>query len=153
MILLSTSKIVGFGATKTHGRFISYHCIPKKSLLGVHFCSAYSGLYFFDCQQCMISGGNNQFFLVLCGWDGSYKHSFNRTVLGHSKVQLTSPGGDINWPPRFSDLAPLVFLRDYVKYLVYADKPQTNPLLRSNITCAIWEIESLLCENVIENVI
>ncbi|GFU68138.1 uncharacterized protein TNCV_248021 [Trichonephila clavipes] len=40
--------------------------------------------------------------------------------------RLISRFGPVNWPPRSCDLTPLdYFLWDYVKSLVYADKPQT----------------------------
>ncbi|GFU99034.1 DUF4817 domain-containing protein [Trichonephila clavipes] len=47
---------------------------------------------------------------------------------------LISRFGPVNWPPRSCDLTPLdYFLWDYVKSLVYADKPQTLDHLEDNI--------------------
>ncbi|GFT34861.1 putative LOC100569746 [Trichonephila clavipes] len=48
--------------------------------------------------------------------------------------RLISRFGPVNWPPRSCDLTPLdYFLWDYVKSLVYADKPQTLDHLEDNI--------------------
>ncbi|GFV43076.1 DUF4817 domain-containing protein [Trichonephila clavipes] len=60
--------------------------------------------------------------------------------------------GPVNWPPRSCDLTPLdYFLRDYVKSLVYADKPQTLDHLEDNIRRVIADIRPQMLEKVIEN--
>ncbi|GFU96648.1 uncharacterized protein TNCV_4777321 [Trichonephila clavipes] len=58
----------------------------------------------------------------------------------------------VNWPPRSCDLTPLdYFLWDYVKSLVYADKPQTLDHLEDNIRRVIADIRPQMLEKVIEN--
>ncbi|GFX82220.1 uncharacterized protein TNCV_33281 [Trichonephila clavipes] len=58
----------------------------------------------------------------------------------------------MNWPPRSCDLTPLdYFLWDYVKSLVYADKPQTIDHLEDNIRRVIADIRPQMLEKVIEN--
>ncbi|GFS62041.1 uncharacterized protein TNCV_2593031 [Trichonephila clavipes] len=48
--------------------------------------------------------------------------------------RLISRFGPVNWPPRSCDLTPLdYFLWNYVKSLVYEDKPQTLDHLEDNI--------------------
>ncbi|GFX62394.1 uncharacterized protein TNCV_1381191 [Trichonephila clavipes] len=48
--------------------------------------------------------------------------------------RLISRFGPVNWPPKSCDLTPLdYFLWNYVKSLVYADKPQTLDHLEDNI--------------------
>ncbi|GFV89157.1 uncharacterized protein TNCV_4913561 [Trichonephila clavipes] len=60
--------------------------------------------------------------------------------------------GPVNWPPRSCDLIPLdYFLWDYVKSLVYADKPQTLDHLEDNIRRVIADIRPQMLEKVIEN--
>ncbi|GFV26010.1 uncharacterized protein TNCV_2693761 [Trichonephila clavipes] len=55
--------------------------------------------------------------------------------------RLISRFGPVNWPPRSCDLTPLdYFLWDYVKSLVYADKPQTLDHLEDNIRRVIADI-------------
>ncbi|GFW09308.1 putative transposable element [Trichonephila clavipes] len=55
--------------------------------------------------------------------------------------RLISRFGPVNWPPRSCDLTPLdYFLWDYVKSLVYADKPQTLDHLKDNIRRVIADI-------------
>ncbi|GFU65254.1 transposable element Tc3 transposase [Trichonephila clavipes] len=57
--------------------------------------------------------------------------------------RLISRFGPVNWPPRSCDLTPLdYFLWDYVKSLVYADKPQTLDQLEDNICHVIAEKKS-----------
>ncbi|GFX60792.1 uncharacterized protein TNCV_4977681 [Trichonephila clavipes] len=59
--------------------------------------------------------------------------------------------GPVNWPPRSCDLTPLdYFLWDYVKSLVYADKPQTRDHLEDNIRRVIADIRPQMLEKVIE---
>ncbi|GFU86296.1 transposable element Tc3 transposase [Trichonephila clavipes] len=66
--------------------------------------------------------------------------------------QLISRFGPVNWPPRSCDLTPLdYFLWDYVKSLVYADKPQTLDHLEDNIRRVIAGIRPQMLEKVIEN--
>ncbi|GFX13242.1 putative transposase [Trichonephila clavipes] len=65
---------------------------------------------------------------------------------------LISCFGSVNWPPRSCDLTPLdYFLWDYVKSLVYADKPQTPADLEDNIHRVIADIRPQMLEKVIEN--
>ncbi|GFX42889.1 uncharacterized protein TNCV_5072531 [Trichonephila clavipes] len=55
--------------------------------------------------------------------------------------RLISRFGPVNWPSRSFDLTPLdYFLWDYVKSLVYADKPQTLDHLEDNIRRVIADI-------------
>ncbi|GFW92211.1 putative transposable element [Trichonephila clavipes] len=66
--------------------------------------------------------------------------------------RLISRFGPVNWPPRSCDLTPLdYFLWDYVKSLVYADKPQTLDQLEDNIRRVIADIRPQRLEKVIEN--
>ncbi|GFY10880.1 transposable element Tc3 transposase [Trichonephila clavipes] len=66
--------------------------------------------------------------------------------------RLISRFGPVNWPPRSCDLTPLdYFLWDYVKSLVYADKPQTLDHLQDNIRRVIADIRPQMLEKVIEN--
>ncbi|GFU88544.1 uncharacterized protein TNCV_4442211 [Trichonephila clavipes] len=66
--------------------------------------------------------------------------------------RLISRFGPVNWPPRSCDLTPLdYFLWDYVKSLVYADKPQTLVHLEDNIRRVIADIRPQMLEKVIEN--
>ncbi|GFY36624.1 DUF4817 domain-containing protein [Trichonephila clavipes] len=66
--------------------------------------------------------------------------------------RLISRFGPANWPPRSCDLTPLdYFLWDYVKSLVYADKPQTLDHLEENIRRVIADIRPQMLEKVIEN--
>ncbi|GFT85611.1 putative LOC100569746 [Trichonephila clavipes] len=65
--------------------------------------------------------------------------------------RLISRFGPVNWPPRSCDLTPLdYFLWDYVKSLVYADKPQTLDHLEENILRVIAGIRPQMLEKVIE---
>ncbi|GFU47738.1 transposable element Tc3 transposase [Trichonephila clavipes] len=66
--------------------------------------------------------------------------------------RLISRFGPVNLPPRSCDLKPLdYFLWDYVKPLVYADKPQTFDHLEDNIRRVIADIRPQMLEKVIEN--
>ncbi|GFT58875.1 transposable element Tc3 transposase [Trichonephila clavipes] len=66
--------------------------------------------------------------------------------------RLISRFGPVNWSPRSCDLTPLdYFLWDYVKSLVYADKPQTLDHLEENIRRVIADIRPQILEKVIEN--
>ncbi|GFT53097.1 transposable element Tc3 transposase [Trichonephila clavipes] len=66
--------------------------------------------------------------------------------------RLISRFGPVNWPPRSCDLTPLdYFLWDYVKSLVYADKPKTLDHLEDNIRRVIADIRPQMLEKVIEN--
>ncbi|GFV41623.1 transposable element Tcb2 transposase [Trichonephila clavipes] len=62
--------------------------------------------------------------------------------------RLVSRFGPVNWPPRSCDLTPLdYFLWDYVKSLVYAEKPQTLDHLEDNIRRVIADIRPQMLEN------
>ncbi|GFW26686.1 uncharacterized protein TNCV_2850761 [Trichonephila clavipes] len=61
--------------------------------------------------------------------------------------RLISRFGPVNWPTRSCDLTPL----DYVKSLVYADKPQTLDHLENIIRRVIADIRPQILEKVIEN--
>ncbi|GFX95731.1 uncharacterized protein TNCV_4886571 [Trichonephila clavipes] len=66
--------------------------------------------------------------------------------------RLISRFGPVNWPPISCDLTPLdYFLWNYVKSLVYADKPQTLDHLEDNIRHVIDDIRPQMLEKVIEN--
>ncbi|GFU05461.1 uncharacterized protein TNCV_3291071 [Trichonephila clavipes] len=66
--------------------------------------------------------------------------------------RLISRFGPVNWPPRSCDLTPLdYFLWDYVKSLVYAEKPQTLDHLEDHIRRVIADIRPQMLEKVIEN--
>ncbi|GFU68147.1 uncharacterized protein TNCV_248111 [Trichonephila clavipes] len=66
--------------------------------------------------------------------------------------RLISRFGPVNWPPRSCALTLLdYFLWDYVKSLVYADKPQTLNHLEDNIRRVIADIRPQMLEKVIEN--
>ncbi|GFX59929.1 histone-lysine N-methyltransferase SETMAR [Trichonephila clavipes] len=66
--------------------------------------------------------------------------------------RLISRFGPVNWPRTSCDLTPLdYFLWDYVKALVYADKPQTFDHLEDNIRRVIADIRPQMLEKVIEN--
>ncbi|GFS95952.1 uncharacterized protein TNCV_4277451 [Trichonephila clavipes] len=67
--------------------------------------------------------------------------------------RLISRFGPVNRPPRSCDLTPLdYFLWDYVKSLVYADKPQTLDHLQDNIRRVIADIRPERLENVISKI-
>ncbi|GFX76512.1 transposable element Tc3 transposase [Trichonephila clavipes] len=66
--------------------------------------------------------------------------------------RLISRFGPVSWPPRSCNLTPLdYFLMDYVKSLVYADKPRTLDHLEDNIRSVIADIRPQMLEKVIEN--
>ncbi|GFU87241.1 DUF4817 domain-containing protein [Trichonephila clavipes] len=66
--------------------------------------------------------------------------------------RLISRFGPVNWPPRFCDITPLdYFLWEYLKSLVYADKPQTLDYLEDNIRRVIADIRPQTLGRVIEN--
>ncbi|GFU73258.1 uncharacterized protein TNCV_167411 [Trichonephila clavipes] len=87
--------------------------------------------------------------------DGATCHTARATIdllKGTFGDCLISRFGPVNWPPRFCDLTPLdFFLWDYVKSLVYADKPQTLDLLKDNIRRVIADIRPQMLEKVIKN--
>jgi hypothetical protein len=57
-------------------------------------------------------------------------------------VRIISRNGDQNWPPRSCDLTPCdFFLWGFVKFCVYANKPQTIPELKVEIQGVIGETE------------
>ncbi|GFV62133.1 hypothetical protein TNCV_4109361 [Trichonephila clavipes] len=69
-------------------------------------------------------------------------------MMSRSCDRLISRCGPVNWPPRSCDLTPLdYFLWDYVKSLVYADKPQTLDHLEGNIRRVIADIRPKMLEN------
>ena len=85
---------------------------------------------------------------------------FNRTALRATldilreryEGMVISRGGGVNWPLKSCNLTPLdSFLWGFVKSQVYANKPQTTAILKSNITHAIGQIQPDLCARVIEN--
>ncbi|GFW09172.1 uncharacterized protein TNCV_2101261 [Trichonephila clavipes] len=83
----------------------------------------------------------------------SHSSCHNRFIETHTfGDRLISRFGPVNWPPRSCDLTPLdCFLWDYVKSLVYADKPQTLDHLEDNIRRVIADIRPQMLEKVIEN--
>ncbi|GFX03891.1 transposable element Tcb1 transposase [Trichonephila clavipes] len=87
--------------------------------------------------------------------DGATCHTARATIdllKGTFGDRLISRFGPVNWPPRSCDLTPLdYFLWDYVKSLVYADKPQTLDHLEDNIRRVIADIRPQMLEKVIEN--
>ncbi|GFY10476.1 uncharacterized protein TNCV_2565041 [Trichonephila clavipes] len=87
--------------------------------------------------------------------DGAISHTARATIDLLKDTfgdRLISRIGPVNWPPRSCDLTPLdYFLWDYVKSLVYADKPQTLDHLEDNIRRVIADIRPQMLEKVIEN--
>ena len=66
--------------------------------------------------------------------------------------RVISRNCDYNRPPRLCNLTPLdFFLWGFVKDKVYADAPQSIQELKEKIRAAIDEIETQMCENVMEN--
>ncbi|GFS65192.1 transposable element Tc3 transposase [Trichonephila clavipes] len=66
--------------------------------------------------------------------------------------RIISRFGPVNWPPRSCDSTPLdYFLWDYVKSLVYADKPKMIEHLQDNIRRVIADIRPQMLEKIIEN--
>ncbi|GFT73421.1 uncharacterized protein TNCV_150251 [Trichonephila clavipes] len=87
--------------------------------------------------------------------DGATCHTARATIdllkdtFGDRLISRFAP---VNWPPRSCDLTTLdYFLWDYVKLLVYADKPQTLDHLEDNIRRVIADIRPQMLEKVIEN--
>ncbi|CAH2103842.1 unnamed protein product [Euphydryas editha] len=65
---------------------------------------------------------------------------------------VISRGGDVNWPPRSSDLTLLdFFLWGSFKSQAYANKPQSTAVLKAKITHFISQIHPDLCARVMEN--
>ena len=64
---------------------------------------------------------------------------------------IISRRGDINWPPRSSNLTSLDFLWGYVRDRVYADKTSILEHLKINIRQIMAEIRPNMCHIVIEN--
>ncbi|GFV63717.1 uncharacterized protein TNCV_2012561 [Trichonephila clavipes] len=65
--------------------------------------------------------------------------------------RIISCFGPVNWAPRSCDLTPLdYFLWDYVKSLVYADKPQTLTIWKTTFA-VLLPIYGHKCWEVIEN--
>ncbi|GFX84419.1 putative LOC100569746 [Trichonephila clavipes] len=81
--------------------------------------------------------------------DGATCHAARATIYFLKDTfgdRLISRFGPVNWPPRSCDLTPLdYFLWDYVKSLVYADKPQTLDHLEDNIHRVIADIRGHKC--------
>ncbi|GFT38058.1 uncharacterized protein TNCV_4102981 [Trichonephila clavipes] len=66
--------------------------------------------------------------------------------------RLISRFRPVNWPPRSCDLTLLdYFLWNYVKSLVYADKPQTLDHFEESIRRVFVDIRPQMLEKVIEN--
>ncbi|GFV68033.1 uncharacterized protein TNCV_1873151 [Trichonephila clavipes] len=87
--------------------------------------------------------------------DGATCHTARATIYllkGTFGDRLISRFGPVNWLPRSCDLTLLdYFLWDYVKSLVYADKPQTLDHLEDIIRYVIADIRPQMLEKVIEN--
>ncbi|GFW89093.1 putative LOC100569746 [Trichonephila clavipes] len=80
--------------------------------------------------------------------DGATCHTARATI----DLLKDTFGDRLNWPPRSCDLTPLdYFLWNYVKSLVYADKPQTLDHLEDNIRRVIADIRPQMLEKLIEN--
>ncbi|GFX66104.1 DUF4817 domain-containing protein [Trichonephila clavipes] len=98
---------------------------------------------------------NDEGHIVTFQQDGETCHTARATIDFLKDTfgdRLISRFGPVNWPPRSCDLTPLVyFLWDYVKSLVYADKPQTLDHLEDNIRRVIADIRLQMLEKVIEN--
>ncbi|GFU70897.1 putative transposable element [Trichonephila clavipes] len=84
--------------------------------------------------------------------DGATSHTARATIDLLKDTfgdRLISRFGPVNWPPRSCDLTPLdCFLGDYVKSLVYRDKPQTLDHLEDNILRVIADIWPQMLEKV-----
>ena len=66
--------------------------------------------------------------------------------------RVISRRGDVNWPTRSCDLAPLdFFLWGFLKSQVYANKLQSIDAIKVNITKAIVQIQPDMCGSVIIN--
>ena len=67
----------------------------------------------------------------------------------HEKI--ISKNGPVNWPLRSCDLTSLdYFLWEYVKSLVYVDKPQSIDALKANITRVINGIPADMLKRVLK---
>ncbi|GFW05909.1 transposable element Tc3 transposase [Trichonephila clavipes] len=109
-----------------------------------------------DKQNCRIwSEANPQGYELWFQQDGATCHTARATIdlLKDTFVdRLISRFGPVNWPPRSCDLTPLdYFLWNYVKSLVYADKPKMLDHLEDNIRRVIADIRPQMLEKVIEN--
>ncbi|GFS83230.1 thrombospondin-1 [Trichonephila clavipes] len=121
---------------------------PKKLTV---WCALWAGgiigPYFFKNEE-----GHNELWFQQ---DGATCHTARATIDLLKDTfgdRLISRFGPVNWPPRSCDLTPLdYFLWDYVKSLVYADKPQTLDHLEDNIRRVIADIRPQILEKVIEN--
>ncbi|GFY11210.1 uncharacterized protein TNCV_4471961 [Trichonephila clavipes] len=87
--------------------------------------------------------------------DGATCHTARATIdllkdtFGDRLISLFGP---VNWPSSSCDLTPLdYFLWNYVKSLVYADKPTTAQPFEDNIRRVIADIRPQMLEKVIEN--
>ena len=127
---------------------MSRHCIPKKLRFGAVYGSAAS---LGRASSVMIKTGMllwiaEYFWLQLDDmdledmWfqqDGATSHTANVTInLLETKVgeRVIARNGPVGWPPRSCDLTPLdYFLWDYVKFMIYANKPVAIDELRTNI--------------------
>ena len=87
--------------------------------------------------------------------DGATCHTARETTqLLQQKFpgRLISNNGDLHWPPRSCDLSPCdFFLWGFLKSRVYANDPRTVPQLKHEIRRVIGEIDSDLCQKVIDN--
>jgi hypothetical protein len=87
--------------------------------------------------------------------DGATAHTsrVSMTVLWqHFPGSLISLRGDLHWPARSPDLTPCdYFLWDYLKSIVYNDRPRTLDHLKNNIRQAIASIPVNMLESVERN--
>ncbi|GFY43575.1 putative DD41D transposase [Trichonephila inaurata madagascariensis] len=87
--------------------------------------------------------------------DGTTSHTAHGTIdLLKNKFdeRVISRNGPVDWPPRSCDLTPLdFFLWDYVKSLVYVNKPTTLKELKANIEREIAVVSAEMCGRVMEN--
>ncbi|GFV08608.1 hypothetical protein TNCV_4855881 [Trichonephila clavipes] len=82
----------------------------------------------------------------------SHSSCHNRFIERHVLVTPNFTFWTCELPPRSCDLTPLdYFLWNYVKSLVYANKPQTLDHLEDNIRRVIADIRPQMLEKVIEN--
>ena len=66
--------------------------------------------------------------------------------------RLMSKSGDLDWPPRSSDLTPPdFFLWGYLKSKVYVNKPRTVEELKDNIRKEIAAIPAKMLAKTMEN--
>ena len=89
--------------------------------------------------------------------DGVTSHTAYVTIdllKGKLGERVISRNGLVEWPPRSCDLTPLdFFLWDYVKSLVYANKPATLEDLKDNIQREIDNVPVEMCARVVENLV